>query len=132
MRMSASSVCPLPKTPWPSMITGITMKTIVITGAAGNLGAKVRTALTGLYGLRLIDKETHADVQISAFDLGVWSETWADLFLGAHAVVHLAANSKADARWEDLLSPNVDAVLNVFRDSVRAGVRRVIVASSNH
>jgi nucleoside-diphosphate-sugar epimerase len=108
------------------------MKAVVITGAAGNLGSKLRAALGGRYALRLIDKVSHGDSEIAAFDLSSWSDTWADLFVGAQAVVHLAANSKADARWEELLAPNIDAVLNVFQASARAGVRRVIVASSNH
>jgi nucleoside-diphosphate-sugar epimerase len=108
------------------------MKTIVLTGAAGNLGRKLRAALAGRYALRLIDKETQGDPDVAAFDLSVWSESWAELFVGAQAVIHLAANSRADAPWEDLLAPNIDAMLNVFHATVRAGVRRVIVASSNH
>jgi nucleoside-diphosphate-sugar epimerase len=108
------------------------MKTIVLTGAAGNLGSKLRAAWAGRYALRLIDRETHGDPQVAAFDLSAWSEGWANLFVGSQAVLHLAANPRADAPWEDLLAPNIDAVLNVFHASVRAGVRRVIVASSNH
>jgi nucleoside-diphosphate-sugar epimerase len=108
------------------------MKAIVLTGAAGNLGSKLRAALAGRYALRLVDRETRGDPEVAPFDLSIWSETWADLFVGARAVVHLAANPKADASWDDLLAPNIDAVLNVFDASVRAGVRRVIVASSNH
>jgi nucleoside-diphosphate-sugar epimerase len=108
------------------------MKTIVITGAAGNLGSKLREALAGRYELRLFDKEAHGDPEITACDLSVWSDAWADLFQGAQAVVHLAANPKADASWEELLAPNIDALVNVFHASARAGVRRVIVASSNH
>jgi len=108
------------------------MKTIVLTGAAGNLGSKLRAALVGRYALRLIDKETHGDPEVAPFDLSVWSEPWANLFVGAQAVIHLAGNPRADAPWEDLLAPNIDALLNVFHASVRAGVRRVIVASSNH
>jgi nucleoside-diphosphate-sugar epimerase len=108
------------------------MKTIVVTGAAGNLGSKLRAALAGRYALRLVDKEADGDSEIATFDLSVWSDAWADLLMGSHAVVHLAANSKADAPWEELLAPNIDALFNVFHASVRAGVRRVIVASSNH
>jgi len=108
------------------------MKAIVLTGASGNLGSKLRAALVGRYALRLIDQETHGDPEVAPFDLSVWSEPWANLFVGAQAVIHLAANSKADAPWEDLLAPNLDALLNVLYASVRAGVRRVIVASSNH
>jgi nucleoside-diphosphate-sugar epimerase len=108
------------------------MKTIVITGASGNLGSKLRAALAGRYTLRLIDRDPKGDPEVAAFDLSVWSESWANLFLGAQAIIHLAANSRADAPWEDLLAPNLDALLNVFHASVRAGVRRVIVASSNH
>ncbi len=108
------------------------MKTIVITGAAGNLGSKLRAVWAGRYALRLIDREAHGDPEIAPFDVSIWSEAWAELFAGAQAVIHLAGNSRADAPWEDVLAPNIDAVLNVFHASVRAGVRRVIVASSNH
>jgi NAD+ dependent glucose-6-phosphate dehydrogenase len=108
------------------------MKTIVVTGAAGNLGSKLRAALAGRYALRLVDKNAHGDAEVRPCDLSVWSETWAGLFAGAQAVVHLAANSTADAPWADLLAPNIDALLNVFHASVRGDVRRVIIASSNH
>ena len=108
------------------------MKTVVITGAGGNLGAKLRVALTGRYALRLIDKQSHDDADIAACDLGVWSDAWADLCNGAEALVHLAANARAEATWDDLLEPNIDALLNVLHACVRGGVRRVILASSNH
>ena len=75
------------------------MKTIVVTGAAGNLGSKLRAAWVGRYALRLIDKETHGDPEVALFDLSVWSETWADLFVGAQAVIHLAANPMAATLW---------------------------------
>jgi NAD+ dependent glucose-6-phosphate dehydrogenase len=110
----------------------LAMKTIVLTGAAGNLGAKLRAAWMGRYALRLIDNEAHGDPEIAPFDLSLWSESWADLFAGAQAVIHLAANSSAEAPWEELLAPNIDALLNVLHASSRAGVRRVIIASSNH
>jgi uronate dehydrogenase len=46
--------------------------------------------------------------------------------------VHLAADPTAHQTWPNLVGPNVDAVVNVFLAAVRAGVRRVVYASSNH
>ena len=45
-------------------------------------------------------------------------------------VVHLAANAQGGATWEDLLNPNIIGTYNVFEASRRAGVKRVIYASS--
>jgi uronate dehydrogenase len=108
------------------------MQKVVITGAAGNLGSKLRQALEGRYELCLLDRDSRGDAAIRSFDLSLWNEDWARLFAGADTVVHMAANSKADAPWEDLLAPNIDALLNVLHASVQGGVKRVVLASSNH
>ena len=98
------------------------MKTIVLTGAAGNLGSKLRAAWVGRYALRLIDKETHGDPEIAPFDLSVWSETWADLLVGAQAVLHLAANSRADASVPGVLrGPSAGTACAASCESNRTG-----------
>lgn len=107
-------------------------RTILITGAAGNLGSKLRRHLDGRYPLRLLDREPHGDAAITPANLALWDMAWVRQFEGAHTVVHLAADPTAQQTWPNLLGPNVDAVVNVFQAAVRAGVRRVVYASSNH
>jgi uronate dehydrogenase len=106
--------------------------TVLITGAAGNLGAKLRRHLEGRYALRLLDIDPRGDAAIVPADLGRWDPAWVEQFNGVDAVVHLAADPTAHQTWPNLLGPNVDAVVNVFLAAARAGVRRVVYASSNH
>jgi NAD+ dependent glucose-6-phosphate dehydrogenase len=108
------------------------VKTVLITGAAGNLGAKLRHHLEGRYDLRLLDSDPRGDATILRADLGRWDARWVERFRGADAVVHLAADPTAHQTWPNLLGPNVDAVVNVLLASVAGGVRRVVYASSNH
>lgn len=108
------------------------MKKVVITGAAGNIGGKLTVWLRGRYELILLDKHTSAGAPIVAADLEDDSATWGREFAGAAAVVHLAANSTAQAAWPDLIGPNIDATINVFEAAVGAGVPRVVFASTNH
>jgi uronate dehydrogenase len=106
--------------------------TVLITGAAGNLGGKLRGHLQGRYPLRLLDRDPRGDPAVVAADLANWDLAWADLFRGVDTVFHLAADPTAQQTWPNLLGPNVDAVVHVFEAAVRAGVRRVVYASSNH
>jgi NAD+ dependent glucose-6-phosphate dehydrogenase len=108
------------------------IKTIVITGAAGNIGGKLRRHLEGRYALQLVDINPRGDPQILAADMSRWDARWLDVFRGADAVIHLAADPMAHQPWPNLLGPNVDAVVNLYLAAVEAGVKRVVFASSNH
>jgi uronate dehydrogenase len=110
----------------------ISPHTVLITGAAGNLGDKLRRHLEGRCSLRLLDRDQRGDGSIHAADLATFSANWTGLFHGVEAVVHLAADPTAQQTWPNLVGPNVDALVNVFEAAVRAGVRRVVYASSNH
>lgn len=105
--------------------------TILITGAAGNLGGKLRRHLEGRYPLRLLDRDTAGDPDIIPADLASWGG-WADAFRGAEVVVHLAADPTADQSWPSVVGPNLDALINAFHAAARHGARRVVYASSNH
>jgi NAD+ dependent glucose-6-phosphate dehydrogenase len=105
---------------------------VLITGAAGNLGSKLRQHLRGRYEIRAIDKDPRGDVTILKADLGVWDQRWVDQFSGVDVVVHLAANATAQQAWPPLIEPNIDATIHVYQAAVLAGVRRVVYASSNH
>ncbi len=49
---------------------------------------------------------------------------------GMDTVVHMAANPNGDAEWDSLLQNNIIGSYNVFEACRRAGVRRVVYAST--
>jgi uronate dehydrogenase len=106
--------------------------TVLITGAAGNLGGKLRRHLEGRYPLRLLDLDPRGDPTVTGADLSRWDESWRKMFEGADVVVHLAADPTAQQTWPNLVAPNLDALANVFLTAAQAGARRVVYASSNH
>jgi nucleoside-diphosphate-sugar epimerase len=105
---------------------------IVITGAGGNVGSKLRAHLSALggYDLRLLDIDPGGDPEILKADLSVLDPAWTDRFEGADAVVHLAANGNAAASWDALIAANVDTVLNVYLAAAMHRIPRVVFASS--
>lgn len=108
------------------------MKKIAITGAAGNIGGKLRKHLESRYELVLLDQDALSDDAIEEIDLSQWDEKLVQLCNGVDTIIHLAANPSATALWLELLKPNIDAMINVYEAASMAGVRRVVFASSNH
>ena len=111
-------------------------KSILITGASGNLGHKLWNHLEHSHDLRLIDKKAVSSEvttpKVVEADLAIWDDGWAQHFRGIETVVHLAANPNASAPWEQITEPNIDALINVYTAATQAGVARIIYASSNH
>ena len=53
-------------------------RTVLITGAGGNIGSKLRTHFSGLgWTLRLLDADARGDAAIEVVDLAEWSDGWA-------------------------------------------------------
>jgi nucleoside-diphosphate-sugar epimerase len=104
-------------------------KKVLITGMSGLIGDIARKHLDGKYALTALNRRPVTGVPCHQADI-------ADLpsiepaFHGQDVVVHLAAKARGSAGWEELLDPNVLGVYNVFEASRRAGVKRVIYASS--
>jgi uronate dehydrogenase len=108
---------------------------ILITGAAGQLGKLLRASLRGHVGsLRLAD--------IAPMDAAQSGEAlWPCDLRDAHAVnemmqnidqvIHLGASLNVDD-WNETLQVNIAGTYNVFEAARRAGVRRVVYASSHH
>src|SRR4051794_8880694 len=107
-------------------------RTVVITGASGSLGSKLRRHLQERYRLQLLDIDPRGDPEIVLADLSRWDEAWVRRFQGADAVVHLAADPNAHQSWPRLIGPNIDATIHLFQACIQGGVRRVVYASSNH
>jgi uronate dehydrogenase len=102
---------------------------VLITGAAGNLGGKLRRHLEASSDLVLLDRL--AEEGIVGAELSEWG-TWVDRFAGIDTVFHLAADPTAQQTWPGVVGPNIDALVNVFQAAVLHRVRRVVYASSNH
>lgn len=109
-----------------------TEKTILITGAAGNIGRKLQAHFHGRYKLRLLDIDSAENSDITPIDLSTWNDALIDLFTGVDAVLHLAADPHENKSWQELTSPNLDALNNVFIAAIKTNVPRFIFASSNH
>lgn len=108
---------------------------LLITGAAGGVATLLRPRLAGRdRTLRLLDVAELPDtgdgaelVRASVTDLDAMTEACADV----DAVLHLAGLS-TERGWKDMLSTNIDGTYTVLEAAYRAGVSRVVFASSNH
>ncbi|HMF38183.1 MAG TPA: NAD-dependent epimerase/dehydratase family protein, partial [Isosphaeraceae bacterium] len=88
---------------------------VLITGACGNIGRKLRAAWEDVYDLILLDSNPgEDDSDVFQADLSVFDEDWITHFHGVDTVVHLAANSNELCSLHELIQPNLDAMANVF------------------
>jgi uronate dehydrogenase len=110
------------------------MATILITGAAGSIGGMLRPRLKKPERLlRLLDLDPidagagEEAVQASITDLDALTE----VCHGADAIIHLGGISD-EAPWDRIAEVNIQGTYCVFEAARRAGVGRVVFASSNH
>jgi NAD+ dependent glucose-6-phosphate dehydrogenase len=107
-------------------------RTVLITGAAGNIGTKLHAHFSHLgWKLRLLDIDTHGDGAIQNADLAEWDDAWVTQFAGVDAVIHLAGNPSPAASWASVQRLNIDVTANVYEAAAAQGARRVVFASSN-
>jgi len=110
------------------------MKTILITGAAGDVGSHLRRELADKYRLRLSDiKPIKTPVRGEQVLLGDIAKL-ADMVRvtkGVDAIVHLGGFS-VEGPWDMILRANIVGCYNVFEAARKNGVKRVLFASSNH
>ncbi|WP_319437477.1 NAD(P)-dependent oxidoreductase [Mycobacterium sp. RTGN5] len=104
--------------------------TVVVTGAAGNLGRRLVPHLEARgHRVRPVDRVASDDPGAIVAELSV-PGAWRDVFAGARTLVHLAGNGMSSASWTDLVADNVDTLLLVLDAAAAHGVRRVVFASS--
>ncbi len=104
-------------------------KTVLITGMSGLIGEVCREDLAGDYDLSALNRSAVDGVPCHRADISDL-QAIQPAFVGVDTVVHLAAMAQGEPTWEDVLPHNVVGTYNVFEASRRAGVRRVIFASS--
>jgi len=110
------------------------MKTILITGAAGDVGTHLRRELRGRYNLRVsdnfpIDEPAQGETFVRG-DLTSMEDMLAAT-KGVDAVVHLGGYS-VEGPWQKILDANIIGHYNVLEAARVNGVKRVIFPTSNH
>jgi uronate dehydrogenase len=111
------------------------MKRVLLTGAAGDIGRRLRKLLPPIYPeLRLSDLRPPADLrsdeQFVAAELGNLAQVEAAVD-GIEGIIHLGGHS-VEGSWETILNANIIGCRNLFEAARCKGVKRVIFASSNH
>ena len=110
---------------------------ILVTGAAGALATQVLPSLREHYDCTLTDVRVRApiDQQIEVVQLadlltGQLNALYPQ-FTGHDAVVHFAMDTATEDRFDGELN-NVRMAYNVLRTASETGIKRAVIASSNH
>ena len=109
------------------------MKTILITGAAGDVGTHLRRELAGKYRIRASDLRPLKKLAQESFmraDISKFADAL-KITKGVDAIVHLGGYS-VEGPWEGILSANIVGCYNVFEAARRNGVKRILFPTSNH
>ena len=111
------------------------MKRVLLTGAAGDIGRRLRRLLPPIYPeLRLSDSRKPVDLDPAetfvAAELGNLAEV-EQAVDGVDGIIHLGGHS-VEGSWETILNANIIGCRNLFEAARRKGVKRVVFASSNH
>jgi uronate dehydrogenase len=111
------------------------MKSVLITGAAGDVGTRLRKLLKGVYPeLRISDLREPADLgadeHFVAADLADYAQV-ETIVAGVDGIVHLGGFS-VEGPWETIHRANIIGCYNLFEAAYRASVKRIVFASSNH
>ena len=110
------------------------MKTLLITGATGDVGTHMRRELAGKYSLRLSDRRPIKDLakgeKFIRADISRMSDAL-KITKSVDAILHLGGYS-VEGPWEGILEANIVGCYNIFEAARRNGVKRMLFATSNH
>ena len=104
---------------------------VLVTGLSGLICGAVLKHMGDAYELRGLNRRPVPCVICHQSDIADL-EVIAPAFTGVQTVVHLAATVGADAPFADLLHHNIAGTYNVFEAARRAGVPRIVFASSGN
>ena len=110
------------------------MKTVLVTGASGDVATHLRRELAGRYKLRLSDlRPLQGKAKGESFmkaDISLMADA-VRITKGVDAIVHLGGYS-VEGPWEAILQANIVGCYNIFEAARRNGVKRILFATSNH
>jgi nucleoside-diphosphate-sugar epimerase len=110
-------------------------KRVLITGAAGRIGASLAEQLRERYDLRLQYHHTVPEQppvrDYVVADIAQYDQI-APAMEGIDAVVHMAGDPSTRGSWESIHQNNIVGAYNVFEAARLAGVRKLVFASTNH
>lgn len=104
-------------------------RSVLVTGMSGLIGGALRRHLEGKYALSALNRQPVPGVPCHRADIADL-DAIAPAFEGVDTVVHLAARTGSSESFDEILGANVIGTYNVFEAARRAGVKRVIYASS--
>jgi len=102
---------------------------ILVTGMSGLIGTALRRHLGATHELSALNRRPVPGVPCHQADIGDL-DAIGPAFQGVDVVVHLAASVGPSPSFDAVLRANVVGTHNVFEAARRAGVRRVVYASS--
>ncbi len=111
------------------------MHRVLITGAGGGIGRALRETLRGVYPVLLLsDRVTLAPArsgeEVDRTDIADMAQV-ERMVAGVDGIIHLGGIS-GENTWERILESNIIGLYNVFEAARRAGVTRIVMATSNH
>jgi nucleoside-diphosphate-sugar epimerase len=109
------------------------LKKVGITGAAGNIGTTLTAGLCNSYDLTLYDINNIRQAPKDKFVKVDFAEKekLQGIFDGLDALIHLAGNPHPNAPASNTYRNNFLALSCVFEEARRAGVKKIVFASSN-
>ena len=111
------------------------MPRILMTGASGGIGTRLRKLLPPVYpDLLLSDLKAPADLKpnekFKAAELSDLAQVEA-ICEGVDGILHFGGYS-VEGPWDAILQSNIIGCYNLFEAARKQGVKRVVFASSNH
>ena len=108
---------------------------VLVTGAAGNLGRELRAKLAGFAPvMRYSDRDAmpaagpdEEVIRADLADAGAIETVCEDV----DAIVHLGGQA-TEGPWATVMAANIAGAVNLWEGARKAGVKRVLFASSNH
>ncbi len=108
---------------------------ILLTGANGGVGRMLRPRLLSRYGaIRLSDRNEITDLRSGeSFQAAELTDqaAVASMCEGIDAIIHLGGQP-VEADWDTINMSNIQGCYTLYEEARKAGVQRVIFASSNH
>lgn len=105
-----------------------------ITGSSGHIGSVLRKKFCDKYNLFLYDiREAQPTHKATFIKIDLADREQLDgIFNGLDVLIHLGAHSSPYGKKEDIYRNNFMATSYVFEEARKAGVKKIVYASSNH